>query len=131
DRAGRGRHPGHPQPGEDRGDRGERPAAARPARRVWRHRRLPRVLLRCDGRVGGPAPALRVPRRVRRALAAAPRRRRGGGRAMTGTSATVAAPVAAGSTWAPLRIAVFRAAWIAALLSNLGSWMHIVAAAWL
>jgi MFS family permease len=51
---------------------------------------------------------------------------------MTGTSAAVAAPpAAAGSTWAPLRVAVFRAAWIAALLSNLGSWMHIVAAAWL
>src|SRR5206468_11530604 len=52
---------------------------------------------------------------------------------MTGTSTTVAAPpaTAAGSTWAPLRSAVFRAAWIAALVSNLGSWMHIVAAAWL
>jgi Transmembrane secretion effector len=38
---------------------------------------------------------------------------------------------AGGSTWAPLRIGVFRAVWVAALVSNLGSWMHMVAAAWL
>jgi len=37
----------------------------------------------------------------------------------------------AGSGWAPLRIAVFRMMWIAALVSNIGSWMHLVAAAWL
>lgn len=35
------------------------------------------------------------------------------------------------STWSPFSHAVFRAVWIAALVSNLGSWMHLVAAAWL
>lgn len=32
--------------------------------------------------------------------------------------------------WAPLRLRVFRALWIAALVSNLGSFMHIAAAGW-
>jgi MFS family permease len=35
------------------------------------------------------------------------------------------------SALAPLRIAVFRALWIASLVSNIGSWMHLVAASWL
>jgi MFS family permease len=37
----------------------------------------------------------------------------------------------AGSPWAPLRTAAFRAVWFATLVSNLGSWMHLVAASWL
>lgn len=35
------------------------------------------------------------------------------------------------STWAPLRIPIFRMLWIAALVSNVGSAMHGVGAAWL
>jgi MFS family permease len=35
------------------------------------------------------------------------------------------------SSWAPLRHGVFRALWIAAVVSNIGSWMHEVGAAWL
>jgi hypothetical protein len=35
------------------------------------------------------------------------------------------------SPWAPLSIPVFRAIWVASLVSNLGSWMHLVAAGWL
>jgi len=35
------------------------------------------------------------------------------------------------STWAPLRIRLFRALWIAALVSNLGEWMQTVGAQWL
>ena len=31
----------------------------------------------------------------------------------------------------PFRIPIFRALWIAALVSNLGTWMHSVGAAWL
>jgi MFS family permease len=38
---------------------------------------------------------------------------------------------AAGSPWAPLHIGLFRTIWLAALASNIGSWMHLVAAAWL
>jgi MFS family permease len=37
----------------------------------------------------------------------------------------------AGSPWAPLRIRVFRGLWLASLASNVGSWMHLVAASWL
>lgn len=32
--------------------------------------------------------------------------------------------------WSPLRIAVYRTVWIAALVSNVGSFMHIAAASW-
>ena len=32
--------------------------------------------------------------------------------------------------WSPLRIAVYRSMWIAALVSNVGTFMHIVAAGW-
>jgi len=39
-----------------------------------------------------------------------------------------AAPAAA---WSPLRVSVFRALFLAALVSNIGTWMHEVAAAWL
>src|SRR5690349_5646821 len=35
------------------------------------------------------------------------------------------------STWAPLRIGVFRAMWIAVLVSNIGTWMQTVGAQWL
>jgi MFS family permease len=35
------------------------------------------------------------------------------------------------STWAPLRIRLFRALWIAALVSNVGEWMQTVGAQWL
>ena len=37
----------------------------------------------------------------------------------------------ASSTWAPLRIGLFRALWIAALVSNVGTWMQTVGAQWL
>jgi MFS family permease len=37
----------------------------------------------------------------------------------------------ASSAWAPLRIPVFRALWIAALVSNVGTWMQTVGAQWL
>jgi MFS family permease len=37
----------------------------------------------------------------------------------------------ASSAWAPLRIGLFRTLWIAALVSNLGSWMQTVGAQWL
>ena len=35
------------------------------------------------------------------------------------------------STWSPLRIGVFRAIWIAVLVSNVGLWMQTVGAQWL
>src|SRR5690348_1512434 len=35
------------------------------------------------------------------------------------------------SAWAPLRIGVFRALWIAALVSQVGTWMQTVGAQWL
>ncbi|MBV8461380.1 MAG: MFS transporter [Candidatus Eremiobacteraeota bacterium] len=35
------------------------------------------------------------------------------------------------SAWTPLRYRIFRALWIATLVSNLGTWMQNVAAAWL
>jgi MFS family permease len=35
------------------------------------------------------------------------------------------------STWAPLRQPLFRALWIAAVASNIGTWMQNVGAAWL
>ncbi|HYL08654.1 MAG TPA: MFS transporter [Candidatus Udaeobacter sp.] len=37
----------------------------------------------------------------------------------------------AASTWSPLRIGVFRAMWIAVLVSNVGTWMQTVGAQWL
>lgn len=33
--------------------------------------------------------------------------------------------------WGPLRIPIYRSLWMAALISNTGTWMHDVAAAWL
>jgi MFS family permease len=37
---------------------------------------------------------------------------------------------AAGGAWAPLSHPVFRALWIASLISNVGTWMQNVGAAW-
>src|SRR5690606_11011061 len=42
---------------------------------------------------------------------------------------TTAAPKPV-STWAPLRSPVYRALWIAQLVSNLGTWMQMVGAQW-
>jgi MFS family permease len=35
------------------------------------------------------------------------------------------------SAWAPLRVAAFRALWLALLFSNIGTWMQLVGAQWL
>ncbi len=35
------------------------------------------------------------------------------------------------TAWSPLRHPLFRAMWIASVVSNVGTWMHAVAAAWL
>jgi MFS family permease len=35
------------------------------------------------------------------------------------------------SIWAPMRVAIFRALWIAVLFSNIGAWMQTVGAQWL
>lgn len=35
------------------------------------------------------------------------------------------------SAWAPLRVPLFRAFWLASLVSNLGTWVHEVGAGWL
>jgi len=48
-----------------------------------------------------------------------------------GTADTPVAKIAAEEPWAPLRSAVFRALWIAVLLSNIGTWMQTVGAQWL
>lgn len=37
----------------------------------------------------------------------------------------------ADSTWAPLRVGIFRALWLAVLVSNIGAWMKSVGAQWL
>lgn len=37
----------------------------------------------------------------------------------------------AASAWSPLRQSLFRALWVASLISNIGTWMHEVGAAWL
>lgn len=34
------------------------------------------------------------------------------------------------SIWSPLRTRLFRAVWLASLVSNIGGWMHLVAAQW-
>jgi predicted MFS family arabinose efflux permease len=44
---------------------------------------------------------------------------------------TTADPAARASTWSPLRIGVFRAMWLAVLVSNIGLWMQTVGAQWL
>ena len=45
--------------------------------------------------------------------------------------ATALASEAPVSAWAPLRTPVLRALWIASVVSNIGTWMHDVGAAWL
>src|SRR3954447_11466062 len=35
------------------------------------------------------------------------------------------------STWAPLRVGLFRALWLGGLVSNIGTWMQTVGAEWL
>src|SRR5436309_4719054 len=40
-------------------------------------------------------------------------------------------PTQSDSPWAPLRVPIFRIVWCASLVSNLGTWMHLVSAAWL
>src|SRR5438034_11340105 len=37
----------------------------------------------------------------------------------------------ADSIWAPLRVGIFRALWLAVLVSNIGTWMQSVGAQWL
>ena len=44
---------------------------------------------------------------------------------------TTADPEARASTWSPLRYGVFRAIWLAVLVSNIGLWMQTVGAQWL
>jgi MFS family permease len=43
----------------------------------------------------------------------------------------MSAPTTTNSTWAPLRIGVFRALWLAVLVSNVATWMQTVGAQWL
>jgi MFS family permease len=40
-------------------------------------------------------------------------------------------PIVTRSTWAPLRVQVFRWLWLASLVSNVGAWMQTVGAQWL
>jgi MFS family permease len=40
-------------------------------------------------------------------------------------------PAKTGSTWSPLSDSLFRALWLAAVASNIGTWMHNVGADWL
>jgi MFS family permease len=51
-------------------------------------------------------------------------------RAAMATDGAGPAGTAATSTWAPLRIGVFRGLFIAALTSNIGTWMQTVGAQW-
>jgi MFS family permease len=44
---------------------------------------------------------------------------------------TTADPATRASTWSPLRYGVFRAIWLAVLVSNIGLWMQTVGAQWL
>ena len=44
---------------------------------------------------------------------------------------SAAAPPPPLSAWAPLRIRIYRALWIAQLTSNIGTWMQVVGAQWL
>jgi MFS family permease len=54
------------------------------------------------------------------------------GETVTGASLRIkAGEVAITSAWVPLRQKVFRTLWIAAVASNIGTWMHEVGASWL
>lgn len=44
---------------------------------------------------------------------------------------TITTATTGSSAWAPFRIPVFRALWIATLASNIGTWMHDIGAGWL
>jgi MFS family permease len=48
-----------------------------------------------------------------------------------GADSQVTPPAAAAGAWAPLRRPAFRMLWIAALVSNIGTWMQTMAAGWL
>jgi MFS family permease/quinol monooxygenase YgiN len=53
------------------------------------------------------------------------------GRAVTETADEhVLGDEARGGAWSPLRLGLFRALWLAALVSNIGTWMQNVAAVW-
>jgi hypothetical protein len=47
----------------------------------------------------------------------------------TQKSQNTSAPIT--SAWSPLRQSVFRALWIASVVSNIGSWMQDVGESWL
>lgn len=49
---------------------------------------------------------------------------------MTGPSDPSAATASVDGPWSPLRITIYRALWIAGLASNVGTFMHLVAAGW-
>ena len=55
----------------------------------------------------------------------------GGNPPPLGVHGTMSDTVAARSTWAPLRVQVFRWLWLASLVSNVGAWMQTVGAQWL
>jgi MFS family permease len=46
-------------------------------------------------------------------------------------SQTSAAQPAGGSAWSPLALPLFRALWIASVVSNIGTWMHEIGEGWL
>jgi MFS family permease len=46
------------------------------------------------------------------------------------TAGIAAPPAPAVGAWAPLRVSNFRSLWLAVLASNIGTWVHDVAAAW-
>ena len=55
----------------------------------------------------------------------------GGGKPSPVSGNSVAESGDDGAAWAPLRLPIFRAFWIASLISNLGTWIHEVGAGWL
>src|SRR5579862_4457520 len=92
---------------------------SRARRRVVRDRhgrpRIPdRRARRCAGEFVEAAALARADSRKHRATAGAARRRAAMRRA-----------------WTPLKHPLFRAMWIASVVSNVGTWMHTVAASWL
>lgn len=50
---------------------------------------------------------------------------------MTGPMATSPPSIVSPGPWSPLGVRMFRWLWLAALFSNIGTWMHEVAAGWL
>ncbi len=49
----------------------------------------------------------------------------------TSTAQMSTKPAPGASPWTPLRLPLFRALWLAAIASNVGTWMQSVGAAWL